>query len=397
MKLLIIGMSLNVGGAEKSLVNFLNMIDYNKYEIDLLLFQKKGVFLKQIPNEVNLVDVPEIEVLFQSIIKTIKEYKFDLLKVFLGIKRYFITFFEKKKWKQFDQIRIHRWIDFYSKWVPINEKKYDVGIAYAGGETAYYLVDKVKCNKRVYFFHSDYSEINIDAEVEKKYVEKVDKIITISDACKNSLVKLFPKQKNKMYVLQNLSSPDLINKLSDEYFPDDYKNYKGTKIVSIGRLNKIKGYDMAIEAAKILKDNKIDFKWFIVGEGLERDNLTSLIKKYKLEKSFFLVGLKENPYPYIKFADILVQPSRFEGKSVVLDEAKILAKPIIVTNYNSVDDQIIDGFNGIIVSMNSIGIFEGLNKLIIDNNKQRNLSINCKKSIDLSISNIDSYMSIICK
>ena len=396
IKILVVGMSLNVGGTEKSLVNFLNMIDYKKYDVDLILFQKEGVFLKQIPNEINVLDIEEIEILFQSFSKTIKKYKYSFSKICLGLKRYLVTIFEKCKWKQFDKIRIHRWMDYYSKWIRNNEKKYDVGIAYAGGETAYYLIDKVKCKQKIYFFHSDYSKINIDVSLEESYINKANKIITISEACKNSLVNLFPQQKSKIFVLQNLSSPNLINKLADEYFPKEYEEYKGIRIVSIGRLHEVKGYDMAIEAAKILVDKGIDFKWFVVGEGPERKKLTILINKYHLENIFYLIGLRENPYPYIKQADILVQPSKFEGKSVVLDEAKILFKSIIVTNYNSAGDQIVNDESGIIVPMNGKGIAEGLINLIINENKRRELSEFLKNNIDSTIYDIDNYMNTLC-
>ncbi len=121
-----------------------------------------------------------------------------------------------------------------------------------------------------------------------------------------------------------------------------------------------------------------------------------LINKYHLENIFYLIGLRENPYPYIKQADILVQPSKFEGKSVVLDEAKILFKSIIVTNYNSAGDQIVNDESGIIVPMNGKGIAEGLINLIINENKRRELSEFLKNNIDSTIYDIDNYMNTLC-
>ena len=394
MRVLIIGMSLNVGGAEKSLVNFLNMIKHDEYETDLLLFQKKGAFINQIPSEINILCEREIRVLFQTSIETLK-MKGKRLKDFkLMLLRYFITYIERKRWKQFDQIRLHRWLDYYSKYIPELKREYDLAIAFAGGETAYYMVDKVKANRKVYFFHSDYSEIEIDADLERKYVDRVNSIITISDVCKKSLDSLFPEKKDDIKVLNNLSSATLIWKLAKDYNPKEFQVTTGViRLVSVGRLNSIKGFDMAVEAAGILRRQGIRFRWVVVGEGEERQKLEKLIKENEVKENFILVGMKENPYPYILNADILVQTSRFEGKSVVLDEAKILGKPAIITNYNSAHDQVKDGFDGLIVEMYSQNIADGVIRCVSNPHMLEKMSENIivKKDIE----NIEGYMSVL--
>lgn len=395
-KLLITAMSLNVGGAEKSLVNLLNMIDFLKYDVDLLLFQRRGAFLKQVPSTVNIITVPEIEVLYQPISETVKKYKFNIKLLVLSIIRYLSTFYEKYKWKQFDRIRIHRWIDIYSKLIPFNNSHYDVAISFAGGETAYYIADKVSASKTIYFFHSNYANIDIDTELEQYYIDKFSKIITISDVCANSLISLFKNIDNKLYILQNLTSYDLIQSLSNEYYPNEYKSTNQIILVSVGRLHKIKGYDIAIESAKILKDKGLDFKWFIVGEGSERKSLEEQIHNNKLKNTFILLGLKENPYPYIKNADILVQSSRFEGKSVVLDEAKMLNIPIVVTNYASAYEQIDNEKTGIIANIDSESMANGIYRLCNEKKLYNSIKKN-QKSITFEKENdIENYMNILC-
>ena len=387
-------MSLNVGGVEKSLVNLLNMIDYKKYSVDLLLFQRKGAFLKQIPGEVNLIEEPNVKILFQSALYTIFHDKKSLHNTKLLFIRCFASVIEKLRWKQYDQIRLHRWIDFYSKNIPNNSNGYDVAVAYSGGETAYYIIDKVNAGRKVYYFHSDYSKIDIDAELEGKYVNQADIIVTISDVCKQSLDHLFPKKKDVIVVLSNLSSQKLIWQLAKDYFPSEFQvDRKKIKIVSVGRLDRVKGFDMAVEAANILKQSGIDFCWIIVGEGVERKNLEKQIKKYGLENQLILVGLKENPYPYILNADLLIQTSHLEGKSVVLDEAKILKTPAIITNYNSAHDQINDGIDGLIVDMSAEGIADGILLCAKDMRKIKQFSdaIVINKSIEC----IDEYMNIL--
>lgn len=385
-------MSLNIGGAEKSLVNLLNMIDYKQYSVDLLLFQRKGAFLKQIPNGVRVIEIPEITILFQSAWESLKSKDIIVSRKKLILDRYLFSALCKIKWKQFDQIRLNRWLKYYTKLIPQNKKVYDVAIAYAGGECAYYMFDKVNAKKKVYYFHSDYSRINIDVELEKNYVDKSDLIVTISDKCKESLIELFPEVSDRIVVLQNLSSEQLIKNLSNEYYPSEFEvDCDVLKIVSVGRLINIKGYDMAIKAADILKQKSYKFIWVVVGEGNERKKLEQLIQKYKVSECFKLIGLRENPYPYIKNADVLLQTSRFEGKSVVLDEAKILKTPIIATNYNSVNDQIKNNYDGLITNMTPEAIAEGITRC-----SRENLNF-WKKHMQVSkdICNIDYYMNIL--
>ena len=88
-------------------------------------------------------------------------------------------------------------------------------------------------------------------------------------------------------------------------------------------------FDIAIKAAAILVKKGYTIKWYVLGEGEERNTLEQSIKEHNLIANFILLGIKENPYPYINNATIYVQPSRFEGKSLAIDEAKILHKPIL--------------------------------------------------------------------
>jgi glycosyltransferase involved in cell wall biosynthesis len=187
----------------------------------------------------------------------------------------------------------------------------------------------------------------------------------------------------------------VLENLSKEFYPKEYCKKDEFKLVSVGRLHEIKGYDMAINAAYILKKENINFKWYVVGEGTEREKLEKLIEKQGLENNFFLIGLRENPYPYIANANCLVQPSRFEGKSVVLDEAKILNVPILVTNYNTAKDQIDHLKNGIIVDMNAESIAEGIMELLKDKNLLNSIKT-YSQNHNIIDYNIEKYMEGLC-
>lgn len=131
---------------------------------------------------------------------------------------------------------------------------------------------------------------------------------------------------------------------------------------------------MAISAASKLKKKGLKFKWFIIGSGPLKDKFNDQIKKENVEDCVELLGTKSNPYPYIKNCDIFIQPSRYEGKSVVIDEAKILARPIIATAYPTVKDQIQNDNEGLIVELNVDGIVDGIVALCSDDTKKQQIT-----------------------
>ena len=140
-----------------------------------------------------------------------------------------------------------------------------------------------------------------------------------------------------------------------------------------------KGFDYAVEAARILKDDGLTLGWYVLGEGPLRKSLEEQTKNSSVEDTVKFIGVRSNPYPYIKDADLYVMPSRYEGKSIALDEAKILCKPIVVTNYPSVGDAIINGKNGLIVDINAQSIADGITKLYNNENLRKELVKNLRQ------------------
>ena len=148
-----------------------------------------------------------------------------------------------------------------------------------------------------------------------------------------------------------------------EGFIDDYK---GIRILTIGRLVYQKGYEYAIEAAKYLKDKNIDFIWYVIGEGNLRSELEKMVIEYNLQDNFKFLGTFTNPYPFINECDIYCQPSRFEGFGLAIAEARILNKPIVATNFDIVYDQIRDNENGLISEMDGLNLGKKISSLIAD-------------------------------
>jgi glycosyltransferase involved in cell wall biosynthesis len=148
----------------------------------------------------------------------------------------------------------------------------------------------------------------------------------------------------------------------------------GLKLITMGRLTPQKGYDLLVATAKLLQDSSLDFKWYVLGVGPLQEDLNRSIAANQLENSIVFLGLKENPYPYILQSDIYVQPSRFEGKSVALDEAKLLQKPIVVTNFSTAADQIQHEKNGLVVAMDAQAIAAGILRLANDLDLQKSFA-----------------------
>ena len=188
----------------------------------------------------------------------------------------------------------------------------------------------------------------------------------------------FPNHLNKLLIIGNITSPKLVLQLAEAPVEP---LFNGLKLMTMGRLSPQKGYDMLVHSAKILKDSQLDFKWYILGVGELQNQLNQLIEKYDLHNHIVFLGLKENPYPYIKQSDIYIQPSRFEGKSLAIDEAKILHKPIILTNFSTAKDQITNEVNGLIVEMNPEALVDGIFRMQSDTHLKIQLIENLSSEI----------------
>ena len=387
-KVLFVISSLEGGGAEKSLVNLLNEMPIAKYEIDLLLLKKTGIFLDQVPKNVNIIETPKI--LKKLYGPLIKGGVYSLFKIITSL---FSRIFEKKE----ENYSPFRWKYFYKKIIKDLDKEYDIAIAYLSGDPMFYVGDKVKAKKKIYWVHNDYLLDKHPKKYDYEYFKKSSAIITVSQTCLDILKKVFPEFKEKIFYLENITSDKIVKRRALEFYPQEYKENNKIKFLTVGRLTYQKGLDIGIEAAKILKEQGVKFNWFILGVGEEKTKLLELIKKYELENEIILLGLKKNPYPYIKNCDIFLQTSRYEGKSVVLDEAKILAKPVVVTNYSTVKDQIINDKEGYIVNLDSTSIAKGIREVMEDKNLYNKIENYLKNNNYGNEKEINKYIKIFDK
>lgn len=381
MKVLIVINDLGSGGAQKSLVSFLTCLSEKNqlkdYEIDLLVSNKSGIFLERVPKDVNLLNTDAKLVWMNCPLNNRSLRKSATFSsIILKIKWIVIYRYNKKNGNYYAGKTL--W-ESWKKYIAYNDKEYDVAISYMDGWPNYYVMEKVQARKKVLWIHNEYQKLGYDSTYDLNFYMQCDEIITISKKCKLSFIETFPQLTKKIHVLENISLASNIIRRSEEFSPEEFYNDGKQRIVSVGRLCEQKGFDIAIEAAKSLKQRGVSFIWYILGDGPEKNKLMSLIKTYGLDNDVLLLGIKSNPYPYISQADIFVQTSKFEGKSIVLDEAKILLKPIIVTNYDTVYDSIINEETGIVVAMDGEAVANGIYRLLNDYNLRQKLIQNLQK------------------
>ncbi|MDQ0242558.1 glycosyltransferase involved in cell wall biosynthesis [Bacillus fengqiuensis] len=379
-KILFVMNNLSSGGAEKSLSSLLQIIDYSKYDVDLLLFKSGGIFFSNLPPQVNILQEPDEYQYFdmpirRAITDCIKRGRIDT--ALSRVRASYI--FRKEKNKARCEQRAWKYM---SKPLKKIDKTYDIAIGYLEKSSIYFVVDKVKAKRKIGWIHTNYSNSGMDNNLDNPYFQQLDYIVTVSEECVQSLKDNFAHLKNKIRVVGNIVSPQTINSLSNNEIQDDFiSDADYTNIVTVARLGHEKGIDMAIKACDLLVRNGYKAKWYVLGYGTEKESSEnlSLIENNGLRNHFKLLGVKENPYPYIRKADIYVQPSRYEGKSIAIDEAKILHKPIVVTNFSTAKDQIENEENGIIVDMDPESIYEGIKKLIEDKKLRNSLMNNLAK------------------
>lgn len=376
-KVLVMLSSMNIGGVEKSLLSLLSVFPKEHYKITILLLEKKGEFLDHLPAWVKIEEVDWYKSIKPIIMEppqvTVKAYYHNrnYLKLLFFLSAYFID-------KKFNQRYLYYKNTFRN--VPIHKDYYDIAISYQGPTDIidFYITNKVKAEKKISWVHFDISKHQINGKLYKKLFKEFNKIYVVSKEAKNQLTKKFPSYKSKTSTFLNVISNQLIREMSKKPGYLD-ESFSGIKIVTVGRLSKEKGQDIAIPVLARLRKNGYDVRWYCIGEGNNRKELEELINRYKVKNDFILCGSTTNPYPQISKADIYVQPSRHDGYCLALTEAKILNKPIVATNFVGAIEQIVNGETGVLADCNEEEIYAKIKYLIDHQNIREKLSDNLSK------------------
>lgn len=372
--------NMNIGGVEKSLISLLNSLDPSEYEIDIFLLEKKGGFLEDIPSwvrvivwdgyasicdELNLPPMTVIKGLFKS-------------GNFLRVIRLLYGYFTYKKSKNL--LNYYKSV-FKGLQVTGIKQHYDIAVSYTSLITylSYIVLNYISADKYFGWIHFDVNQLLIESKSFLKLHERMTKIYVVSKSGKTAVCKRYPSLLNRCFVRYNILNKSEIIEQSNEFI--DIKHLDGTIIITtVARLSYEKGIDLAIGAAVELKKVYTHFKWYIVGDGKEFSILKTMIDKNGLQEHVFLLGKKNNPLPYIKMADIYVQPSRTEGYCTTTNEAKVLCKAIIVTDVNGMREQFVENETAFIVPKeNTHELYKALHILCVDKDERIRLSANIDK------------------
>ena len=385
--------SLHCAGAEKSLTTLLSLIDYSKYSVDLQLFGYGGALEELLPKEVNLLKSLKYTSFCDLSIKSAIGYSiknFDYKMLLARLK--FTLAIRKEKYSNAQKARVF-W-EKVSNVVEKNEKEYDIAISYAQGVPTFYVADKIKAKKKYAWVNVSYRLKDEDKRFQEKYYDKYNNIIAVSDSAKDIFLETFPKYIDKVKIIYDINDGNFISKMADSGQSYD-DNFEGLRILTVGRLANQKGYDIALEACKMLKEIGINFRWYSLGIGPLKDEIEKYISDNNLEDNFKLLGVKANPYPYIKNCDIYVQTSKFEGFGLAIAEARMLNKPIVTTRFDAVYNQMIDRKNGLVVDMNAEGVAKGILELINDKGLNDDIVNYLKSEKKGNIEELDKFYDLI--
>ena len=419
---------MHLGGAETSLIGLLQALDPQKVDVDLFVYSHEGEMMKLIPNYVNLL--PENP-------------------VWSMIEKPLTTVLKKGYWKMFvarmrAKYRMHQYVkqcqpkdgsaiigyvgDEVTKILPhlFHLGTYDLAISFLNLHN--FVLDHVSAKKKICWIHTDYTRIDVNAELELPVWSSYDHVISISEDVTKTFLQVFPSLKDKIVEIENILSPEFVRGRSNEAVRfDDFEKAScqdnelsssrvaestsgpvvedfscqeielsrdqvvktpcsqggkilnsqalespdgslstsrrldllttsnSIKLLTIGRFSEAKKLEEIPAICRGIVEAGLNVQWYIIGYGGSDDYIHKEIEAEGMQERVFLLGKKENPYPYIKACDWYVQPSRYEGKSVVVREAQILCKPVIVTNYPTAPSQIQDGVDGVIVPMDIHG------------------------------------------
>ena len=345
-KVLFITDTLEGGGAEKVLIDILNNIDYNSFNIELILINKKGIYLNQINENVTLNCIIDENKFKNKILKKI--YCAIIYRLMKYFSRSFSNFFIKDD--------------------------YDTVISFLEGKPTELISVNTKITaKRIGWIHSDLSKLRLTSiEKEKNIYENIDQIVFVTEHAKKNFLSIhseFAKNTNKLKVIYNFVDRDKIIQLSNENI--DY-NKKNKCILAVGRLNSVKRIDLLIRAHSNLIKEGVENELVLIGEGNKENELKELVKTLRLEKTVKFYGFKNNPYPYIKETDIFVSSSDHEGFSLVIAEAIILGKAIVTTNTIGPSELLENGRYGKIVKCGNVEELTISLKEIINNEEIKN-------------------------
>lgn len=356
-KIIFVTEALWIGGIETALVNLLNRLDYEKYDVTCLILRNDQTMAPRLPEQVRLLVADRHDA---------------------------VSFREAYRWPRLYHLteesanpsRLHRammWAVPAIKWLEnrlyiryirahLKDEHFDTCVIYSD-RTAEAAVCAINADRFLMFYHN--------ADIGKAYHDvygyrKSEKIIAVSESQCEKLKRLRSAFAHKMVAIPNYVDVDAVMKKASQPVAYPLFQEPGIHLVSCGRLAHQKGFDIAVEAcAQLVKMGYSNLHWYILGVGALRADLKELAKQHGVEDHFHLIGARNNPFPYMTQADLYVQPSRTEGYSLSILEARVLTCPMVAT-YGAAGEQLEHGVNGTLCDANVKSLTEAIDRHLQD-------------------------------
>ena len=398
-KILFVINTMGYGGAERAMLDLFDVLDPETYEISLFVLTGQGELVHELPEQVRLLnrnynDVSVLtgegrKLLMKSVLQAgigkallVRRASY-LLKNFLHMRKRGEILPDKLCWR------------LLADGAPRSRKEYDLAVAYLEGGATYYVAEHVKAKKKAAFVHIDYGKAGYGRELDLDCYRKFDRIFTVSDEVKDHFLEVYPEYEQNVSVFHNLVNQKRIRKMAEQGkgFEDVFQGYR---ILTVGRLTSQKRYDIAIQALALLKGKcSVPVRWYVLGEGELRESLKQQIQDAGLEEDFILLGVKENPFPYYKSCDFYVHATGFEGKSIAIQEAQTLGKPVLATDCSGNREQIHSGIDGCLCPLTPEAVSEQLYWMIHHPEECRNYGEEAKKKVLYHTKGLEEFLALI--
>ena len=355
-KVLFVVHQLNLGGVQKALISALNALDYSDNEVTLYIRINRTDLLPQVNRNVSKIIINQ---------DTTKYYR----KPYAIWRQLLLKINNSQKTKQrLNDYIVSSQMKYEKEHYFSDNVEYNLAVSYIQSYTAKFVDENVKAKRKVMFYHGSTDEFH---DVNEKAMQSFEQIYCVSKGAQKAVQGFYPQYADKIDCLENYVDAESARQKANEFDPD----YPNDKLIlcSCGRITSVKGYDLAVGAAEILKKSGLDFKWYFVGDGVDRPKIESLISEKKLDDYIEITGLQDNPYPYIKNCDIYVQPSYEESYGLTIIEAQILGKTIVSTATVGGQSIINGGENGLIAETHAESIAQKINLVYQDKDLQQSI------------------------
>ena len=368
MRLLFVVSSMEVGGPQKSLLGLLERLDTRRYEVSLLVLDPfKNSLLPFVARQVALIETPDV-ITAATLPKGRMVWALRCLlshlireghpRLALSMPLMLVRAALAREAGQ--RVRQRVWACIGHA-LPKVDGAFQAAVGILGLST-YAVVDLVAADHKYHWVRSDSRILGRDESIEARYFAELDGALSVSTTCEDVFVEMYPQMIGRTRVYKN----DIPTTLAPTLVQWPSAGAGSTKVLTVNRLDPLKGLDLAIAACALLTARGVDVSWLVLGDGPERRALEERVAAVRQVGRFTFGGTVFDTTPFLDQADVYVHPSRTEGRSNAVEEARARGKAILATRYATVGDQIADGTDGLVCDLDSVSLADAIERLAGD-------------------------------